>query len=86
MQIVFNGTGSPELQRDDGWFYRLHGIVSMDMRWDDHGYSFGSPTAYVPRRTVLEVSIRDLSDKTLDSIRVLRDEFTESEIHVIHDI
>lgn len=87
MQLRFTPTGPPELVREDGWFYRLEGIGQIVPRFDDdYGYSDG--LLGTPRWTtsVLEVTIYALSDKALDSIRVLRDEFPDQTIRLIHDI
>lgn len=73
MEIHFAGLGPPELRRPDGWFYRLHGIGAIDCEvgWDTQAR--------------LVVTIYDLSDKTLDSIRVIRDNFPDYSIALHHD-
>ena len=73
MQIFFSPTGPPELRREDGWFYRLHGLGPIDCE-------FG---IYDDARLV--VTIYDLSDQTLDSIRVFRDAFPDYSIALHHD-
>lgn len=73
MDLIFKAGGPPELKREDGWFYRLHGIgpIECEIAWGEFA--------------VLNVTVYDLSDKTLDSIRVLRDTFTEYAIRLHHD-
>lgn len=72
MQLHFRPAGPPELEREDGWFYRLHGIgpIECEISYD---------------HAVLNVTVYDLSDKTLDSIRVLRDTFSDYAIRLNHD-
>lgn len=76
MEITFPPGGPVELKREDGWFYRLHGVVGFDLRHDGWDWY---------RESVLEVTIRDISDQTLDSIRVLRDEFPNMQVQINHD-
>jgi hypothetical protein len=78
MELIFNGSGPAELKRDDGWFYRLQGVLGMDMRLDTGLYGWREPA-------VMEVTIRDVSDQTLDSIRVLRDSFPDYRIEITTD-
>lgn len=73
MELIFNASGPPELKREDGWFYRLHGIGPIEATWSYDDV------------TVLEVTIYDLSDRTLDSIRVMRDNFPHMPIRLNHD-
>ena len=83
MKIEFTATGSPEIVREDGWRYRLDGIGQIEF---DHEslYAYGlEPARYFT--TALEVTIYSLDDKTLDSIRVLRDEFSGYSIRLHHD-
>jgi hypothetical protein len=72
MEIHWKGTGPPELHREDGWIYRLHGIGQMNV---EIGFD----------RAVLYVVLYDLSDRALDSIRVIRDYFPDYSIHLEHD-
>lgn len=73
MELIFQPFGPPELKREDGWFYRLHGIGPIECE-----------IAYSEVLT-MNVTVYDLSDRTLDSIRVLRDQFPENSIRLHHD-
>jgi hypothetical protein len=77
MELIFPGSGPAELKREDGWFYRLHGVLGMEMTYESFWDRYSRPA--------MEVTIRDVSDQTLDSIRVLRDSFPDYEIRLHHD-
>lgn len=87
MQIEYTPAGPPEIVREDGWRYRLEGIGGIEMEWRDDYDSLFDPVTYryTRRETVLKVTIFTLCDKTLDSIRVLRDELTNYTIRLQHD-
>jgi hypothetical protein len=86
VKIEYTPFGPPELVREDGWRYRLEGVLGLDWEMEDHGEIFRWPSGhYQARRTTLIVTIAVLSDATLDSIRVLRDELTECSIRLNHD-
>lgn len=69
--ISFPGAGPAELARSDGWFYRLHGIVSLDMECGD----------WAPR-VVLKITLADVSDRTLESVKAIRDSFPNHRIEI----
>lgn len=73
MEIHFAGLGPPELRRPDGWFYRLHGIGGIETHV---GFDYDAR---------LIVTIYDVSDRTLDSIKVIRDNFPNYSIQLQHD-
>jgi len=75
MEVRSDGPGPPELHDADGWDYRLDGVGEIVT-----SYSVG-----FKGRISTEVTIYDLSDKTLDSIRVLRDSFPDHSIQLHHD-
>lgn len=66
--IINYNTSPPELERGDGWIYRLHGIVQFD--WE-HDWFDGEK---------VRVTLADASDKSLDTLRVLRDELPYAHI------
>jgi hypothetical protein len=85
VRIECSGLGPPEVVREDGWRYRLEGVIGLDweMEYDDRlGWAF---EVHPPRHTILTVTIAVLSDATLNSIRVLRDELTDCSIRLNHD-
>jgi hypothetical protein len=86
VKIECSAFGPPELVREDGWRYRLEGVLGLDweLDYDDDRYVW-EIAKRLPGRPVVTVTIAVLSDATLNSIRVLRDELTECSIRLNHD-
>lgn len=60
MELRMTAGGVTELHREDGWLYRLKGLYLGEVRVHAYGAE-------------MDVSLRDISDETLNSLRVLRD-------------
>ena len=86
--IEYDAVRGLEIVRDDGWRYRLHGIRSIEqVHGDDDWYrSWSLAEAVWNPITTWRFALLDLSDKTLDSIRALRDEFPAQKIEIHTDL
>lgn len=58
-----------EIERPDGWLYRLHGIVQVETQYDWD-------------QVTTTLGVRDLSDRTLESVRVIRDAFPDTILEI----
>jgi hypothetical protein len=67
MQFVYESTRM-WLVREDNWRYPLDGIVAIDIEHDWSTWGSGH---------VMTATVINVSDTTLDSIRVLRDEMPD---------
>lgn len=73
-KITYPASGPMELERPDGWHYKLHGILGFESMYDHWDMTFS-----------VKVFIADVSDRTLDSIKVLRDAFSDAIIKIETD-
>lgn len=70
-QLLMEADGTTWLVRDDKWRYPLTGIHFGEWRMGFDTYG-----------TEVDIYLRDISDATLDSLRVLRDELKGFTFHI----
>lgn len=70
-KINHSPSGVMELERPDGWHYKLHGVHLLESMYDVMDMAFS-----------VRVFIADVSDQTLASVKVLRDAFPDAIIKI----